>query len=91
MSENDLAEMLIETRQKIRIANNAKCQLYNKINKQVCSTPLEDILSENRPARTLRELMEEYLLYGYGDPKRLAAIIFKHTVIEREEYNEILE
>ena len=31
MDENDLAELLVETRQKIRTANHAKCQLYSNI------------------------------------------------------------
>ena len=77
MDENGLAELLAETRQKIRTANHAKCQLYSNIYQSVCSTPLEDILYDNRPTKNIRDIMEEYLLYGYGDPKSLAAIIFK--------------
>lgn len=79
MDENGLAELLAETRQKIRTANHAKCQLYSNIYQSVCSTPLEDILYDSRPEKTIREILEEYLLYGYGDPKSLAAIIFTNT------------
>lgn len=45
---------------------------------------LEDILYDNRPTKNIRDIMEEYLLYGYGDPKRLAAIIFKNSIKERK-------
>ena len=91
MDENGLAELLAETRQKIRTANHAKCQLYSNIYQSVCSTPLEDILYYSRPEKTIRAILEEYLLYGYGDPKSLAAIIFTNTEKERNQDYEGLE
>lgn len=91
MDENGLTELLVETRQKIRTANHAKCQLYSNIYQSICSTPLEDILYDNRPTKNIRDIMEEYLLYGYGDPKDLAAIIFKNTEKERNQDYEGLE
>lgn len=36
MDENELAELLVETRQKIRTANHAKCQLYSNIYQSIC-------------------------------------------------------
>lgn len=91
MDENGLTELLVETRQKIRTANHAKCQLYSNIYQSIYSTPLEDILFDNRPTKNIRDIMEEYLLYGYGDPKSLAAIIFKNKGKERNQDYEGLE